>query len=78
VSPKPKAAEDAWRFLSDAKFLARQIPRASQQRHKRRVRPSRMVIVCVMSVPHISLTVSVMIVPSCGLVLGASNAMRRE
>src|SRR6266446_8650645 len=31
-------------------------------------RPSRMVIVCVMSVPHISLTLSVMIVPSCGLV----------
>src|ERR1700724_3506820 len=30
-------------------------------------RPSRMVIVCVMSVPHISLTLSVMIVPSCGL-----------
>src|SRR5580658_4041196 len=27
-------------------------------------RPSRMVIVCVMSVPHISLTLSVMIVPS--------------
>ena len=27
----------------------------------------RMVIVCVMSVPHISLTLSVMIVPSCGL-----------
>src|SRR6516165_7248318 len=31
-------------------------------------RPSRMVIVCVMSVPHISLTLSVTIVPSCGLV----------
>src|ERR1700674_7054 len=31
-------------------------------------RPSRMVIVCVMSVPHISLTLSVMIIPSCGLV----------
>src|SRR6516165_10906907 len=31
-------------------------------------RPSRTVIVCVMSVPHISLTLSVMIVPSCGLV----------
>ena len=29
--------------------------------------PSRMVIVCVMSVPHISLTLSVVIVPSCGL-----------
>src|SRR4029077_16946217 len=29
--------------------------------------PSRMVIVCVMSVPHISLTLPVMIVPSCGL-----------
>src|SRR6476619_2750640 len=28
-------------------------------------RPSRMVIVCVMSVPHISLTLSVTIVPSC-------------
>ena len=30
-------------------------------------RPSRMVIVCVMSVPHISLTLSVTIVPSCSL-----------
>ena len=30
-------------------------------------RPSRTVIVCVMSVPHISLTLSVMIVPWCGL-----------
>ena len=30
-------------------------------------RPSPMVIVCVMSVPHISLTLSVMIVPSCDL-----------
>jgi hypothetical protein len=30
-------------------------------------RPSRMVIVCVMSVPHIALTLSVTIVPSCSL-----------
>src|SRR6476659_3612016 len=29
--------------------------------------PSRMVIVCVISVPHISLTLPLMIVPSCGL-----------
>src|SRR6202795_5042298 len=46
-------------------------------------RPSRMVIVCVMSVPHISLTLSVMIVPAWGLVLvrptrcGASRPFSR-
>src|ERR1700746_4016993 len=31
-------------------------------------RPSRMVIVCAMAVPQLSLPLSVMIVPSCGLV----------
>src|SRR6476620_12188747 len=46
-------------------------------------RPSWMVIVCVMSVPHISLTLSVMIVPSCGLAsvrptrCGASKPLSR-
>jgi hypothetical protein len=34
------------------------------------------VIVCVMSVPHISLTLSVMIVPSCGLVSVRRDAAR--
>jgi hypothetical protein len=37
-----------------------------------------MVIVCVMSVPHISLTLSVMIVPSCGLVVPMSEAFVRN
>src|SRR6202022_2516684 len=39
-------------------------------------RPSRMVIVCVMSVPHISLTLSVIIVPSCGLAAVRSSRSR--
>jgi hypothetical protein len=42
--------------------------RACSTATKTLARPSRIVIVCVMSVPHISLTLSVMIVPSCGLV----------